>query len=481
MRKGLIYIMLGQSVFMLSGYILHISIGRSLGPELYGIFGILTAFLFMLERLLFGSISKGITKFIVENKKASRTIINHAIKIQSFFSLVIFFVFYILAGQIAMLMGDLSLTEYFQILTFLIMISGFYIIYLAALNGIEAFDKQAIIWVAYSVARILLVVLLIKAGYSLKGIVLGLLFAGILCLLISQYYCKPLMGRGTFDKKGLISYSSKVLAFTFATLLIMNIDLISIKIILKDALATGFYTAALNLARIPTLIAFPLSIVLFPLITKSVSDNDTERAIDYINNTLRYLLLFLVPFAIIINATSHDLIILIYGSVYSAATSGLSILVFGMTFITISIVMNTIILAVCKLSWIILFNFLLVFLDVILNFILINKYGMIGAAIATTIIGLVGSTLSLYYVFRNFSFTIRWTFFINIIVSSVIIYFIARSYPFSGMLLLPSYLVLYAIYFAILFLFKEINSQDIRMLKGAPLVRHAIGKDILVE
>lgn len=478
MVKGTLYILCGQAAFMLSGFILHALLGRSLGPELYGIFGILTSFLFIIERFFLGSISKGIAKFIAEKEESSRSIINYAIKIQFFFSLIIFFIFYAGAQQIAMLIGDSNLTEYFPMLSFLIMTSGFYIIYIAALNGTRAFNKQAAIWIVSSFVRILFVALLILAGYSLKGAIWGLVFAGILSSLITRHYCKHLTGKGIFNKKKLVGYSFKVIAFTFAMLFIMNIDLISVKVILKDGLATGLYTATLNLARIPTLIAFPISAVLFPLIVKSVSDNDGELAVKYVNRTLRYLILFSVPLAFMISATSKELITLVYGDIYSAGNPGLSILIFGLTFITISIVMNTVILAACKLVTVILFNFFLVSIDVILNFILINKFGLVGASIATTITGLIGCIFSMGYVFSYFPFTIKWNSFVNVLLSSIVVYFIALKYSFSGILLFPNYLVLYGIYFVMLLLLREIDSQDIKILKDVPFIRSTIGKNI---
>ena len=476
MTKDILYILFAQGTFILSGYVLHIFVGRSLGPDLYGIFGIITSFYFIFERLLGGSISKGLSKFVAENGQAARSIINFAIKIQIFLSIVILLVFYAGASLIANLMRDLNLTAYLQILSFLIIISGFYILYSAILNGLRAFYKQAIVTVVFAFARILFVVLLVIAGFSIKGAIWGLVLAGIACLWLSWHYCKPLTGKDKFDKKALIGFSFKVLSFTFGIQLIMNIDLIFVKIILKDGLSTGLYTAITNLARIPMLIVLPVSIVIFPYIVKAISDNETGLANNYINRILRYLVLFLVPFSLMVSGTSKEIISLIYGDMYSGAATGLSILIFGLTFIAISIIMNTIILAVCDLTIFLLFNIFLTLLDAALNFLLINNFGLPGAAIATTVSGFIGCIFSIVYVFSYFPFTIKWKSFFNIISSSLIIYLLSIKFSFSGIYLLVTYLILYGIYFSILLVLKEIDSKDFNTLKNITFIKPIISK-----
>jgi O-antigen/teichoic acid export membrane protein len=476
MTKDIIYILIGQAAFILSGYIIHIYIGRSLGPEMYGIFGIITSFFFVFERLFGGAISKGLSRFVAENEKAARSIINYALKIQSFFSLIILLVFYAGAHYIAVLMGDMHLEAYMQILSLLIIIACLYIIYSAVLNGVRAFGKQAVLTMFFAFTRVLFVVLLVAAGFSLKGAVWGLILSGIACLWLSWHYCKPLTGRETFDKKALFNYSIKVLGFTFATQLIMNIDLIFVKAIMKDNLSTGLYTAAVNLARIPMLIVLPVSIVIFPSIVKTVADNDRERAAAQVNRMLRYLVLFLVPFAVMLSATSHELTSLVYGQIYSGAAAAFGILIFGLTFIAVSIIMNTVILAVCDLNKVIFFNIVLVFINIALNVLLINKFGITGAAIATTATGLIGCAFSIIYVFADFPFSVKWKSFINIILSSSVVGIITFNYSFHGVFLLLNYLLLYGIYFAVLFMLKEINSEDFNILRSVNLMRHKVHK-----
>ncbi|MBI5575791.1 MAG: oligosaccharide flippase family protein [Deltaproteobacteria bacterium] len=465
MTKGMIYILSSQGFFFMSGYLLQVYVGRSLGPELYGIFGLITVFHFIFERLIGGSFSKGISKFVAENESASRSIIGFSMRLQYGFSLLTLLVFYGGADLIAAEMGDGHLAEYFRLLSLLIVVSGVYIVYSSALNGARAFREQAILAVAFGAARLFFVAGLVYLGYSLKGAVWGLVLAGVACMVLSIRMCRPLAGKGDFDGRELVSYSVKVTMFTVAMLLIMNIDLVAVKLVLKDNLATGLYNAVLNLARIPTLVTIPVSIVLFPLIVKAVSDGNNELAAEYSNRTLRYLVILLVPFPFLVHSTSRELLTLVYGGAYSGGSAAFGVLIYGLTFIGIAIIMNTIILAVRDLKVFIYFNMIVVAADVTLNYLLIGRFGIAGAAIATTAVGFACCLFSIVYVFRFFEYTVKARSYVNVLLSSAAVYLISAGVPASGALLLIKYLFLYAAYFAILAVLREFGEQDRKMFR----------------
>ena len=41
MGKGILYIMMSRVIWILSGFAIHVGLGRFLGPKLYGVFGII--------------------------------------------------------------------------------------------------------------------------------------------------------------------------------------------------------------------------------------------------------------------------------------------------------------------------------------------------------------------------------------------------------------------------------------------------------
>ena len=128
----------------------------------------------------------------------------------------------------------------------------------------------------------------------------------------------------------IIKFAAPVILFSLAFNLVMSLDLFFVKAILREKAQVGFYTSAVALSKAPYFIFLALSSTLFPSIAKSTSNKGSEELTKrYINQSLRYVLIFLVPCAFIISATSRDLISLVYTGKYLTAAYPLSILIFG--------------------------------------------------------------------------------------------------------------------------------------------------------
>ncbi|MCK4965330.1 MAG: oligosaccharide flippase family protein, partial [Dehalococcoidia bacterium] len=52
MGRGTLYLMVAAGVFLVSGYVIHFWLGRYLGPESYGLFGIVLALMTIADLLL---------------------------------------------------------------------------------------------------------------------------------------------------------------------------------------------------------------------------------------------------------------------------------------------------------------------------------------------------------------------------------------------------------------------------------------------
>ena len=104
--------------------------------------------------------------------------------------------------------------------------------------------------------------------------------------------------------------------------------------------------------------------------------------------------------------------------------------------------------------------------DIALNAVLVPIYGLTGAAFATTLSGIFGIVLSGTYVYRHFHILTNLRSIIRITVVSLVIYLFTRILPVSGMLLIAYYAGLLALYFILLFVFREIKEEDINVAKG---------------
>ena len=180
-----------------------------------------------------------------------------------------------------------------------------------------------------------------------------------------------------------------------------------------------------------------------------------------------YLLLLLILGALLVSATSKNLISLVYTARYvdAAPSLSISILTLGLTFLTLFVILTTIITASGKPKVSMTVALILIPIDIVLNLTLIPIYELRGAALATTITAFIGLVIAASYVFMRFGTLMSPISFVRISGASLIIYFVALSYSFSGVLLVANYMFLFLVYFGLLWVFKEIKKEDIDVIK----------------
>lgn len=471
MGRGTLYLMIANTVFLVSGYAIHFGLGRYLGPEAYGIYGIVLSLMTTINLLLTTGFPQGASKYIAEDNIKLSSIVRHSTRIQVLFSLLIFAIYFGLAGVIANLFNDPNLTLYIRISALVIPFYALYAIYSDGyLNGLREFGKQAKTLTVASVAKVGIVFILVLLGLSIKGAILGYLLAAVVGWLLAWRYLGAVgKSSANFEWSKLVKFGIPATLFAAMLYLIMSIDLFAVKAIGGEDVDTGFYTSATTIAKIPYFIFGGLALALLPSISRSTSVNDPQLTASYINQSMRYMLMLLIPGVLLISATSSDLIALAYSSRYAEAADPLSILIFGLAFLAVFLVLAHIIMGGGKPNVVFGITLLLVAMDVALNITLIPRYELMGAAWATTLTALVGMIVAAIYVFRRFKALVSARSFIKICLASLAIYFIAyfltRHASPSPFFLPLIYGGLFAVYFGLLLLMKEFSKEDVETIK----------------
>lgn len=223
---------------------------------------------------------------------------------------------------------------------------------------------------------------------------------------------------------------------------------------------TGFYTASQNIARIPYFAMGALPVVLFPSISKSLSDKTHQRTANIIRDSLRYTLLLLLPVSFLLSATSKPIIQLLFSEKYVLSAPSLSILIFSFIFITIFALLANILNGAGFPKKSMTISFLGVILSAIFCYLLIPKYGLVGAAIATGISGFVTMMLAGFYVHKEFNALMPWQSLLKILFASSLIYLAARFIVLPTLLLPVVYGTCALLYIGILILLRELTKYD---------------------
>jgi O-antigen/teichoic acid export membrane protein len=466
MAKGTLYLMISQIIFLGSGYIIHFGTARLVSPVEYGRLGVVLAILQILQIFLFKGIPDAVTKYISEGRDPEKTK-KVGLKIQFIFSLIIFIMLIVFAPFISYVLKDSYLTIYILLMSVIIPVRALYTLFVGYLNGLREFAKVSILFGLNSFSRIIFVFIFLFIGLGIVGVIGGYICGSLIALTIGIYYFvsqSKTKGKNITSKE-IIKFASPMIVFSTSYLILMNLDLIFIKALLNDPSYTGYYTAARMLSSVIFGVLLGLSFSLLPSISKSVAEKDILQTKSYINHSLRYMLMAIVPICIILSIYANGIITFFYPTEYGLASTSLSILIFGTVFISIFVILGTVINGAGKPKSSMLIGIMLVFIYIILNYFLIKEYGLIGGAWATFIVGAIGVIVSGIIVYKDFKILLEFISFFKIIVAGLVIAAIGFFVEASGFILICWTLVLFMIYAGILYIIKEFKKEDFKLIR----------------
>ncbi|MGB9928653.1 MAG: flippase [Methanosarcina sp.] len=282
-----------------------------------------------------------------------------------------------------------------SVVRILIFVMPFTILLNVAVSIYRGFDRTNVNVYFYNIVRPLSLLLFASGAVffslSLYGIVFADLFSMIFtCALMSIYFIKKppikpeLKLRFSEPTKQLIRYSFPLLITATLLNLMTWTDTIMLGYF-KSTEAVGIYSAVYPLVSFLSIIIGPMGYLYIPVISKLWGENKTETIGPIYAITTKWCFLLTFPLFIFMFIYPEILLTKIYGAEYASGALVLQILALG--FITNSYCgFNYHTLMACGDS-----DFLMkgsiasAGTNVLLNFILIPHYGMIGAAIASSI------------------------------------------------------------------------------------------------
>ncbi len=466
--SGTIFLMVSEISFILSNYAIHIGLARYLGPEAYGIFGILTSLYLINRSFLNTGLPRAVSKFLSEFPDKASSILKTASRVQWVIALI-FALFYLgFAPFIARILHDESLTWYIMFLGIMVVPLALLSLYTGGfLNGLHLFREQAYIKTVYPILRLVFTIILVVAGWALWGALIGYFLAIIVALLWSKYLVQKIIKRqkALFPWKKIISFALPVTVASLAFTLLRNLNVLFLKALLNDNYVIGLYTAAYILSTATFMIFLSLPLTLTPAISRALAAQDLEKVRRYCRESLRYLLLLLLPITAFIMATAPELLNLFYSSAYESAGKVLILLTISSAFLSIFSIFGSFVTGSGdpkrEMYWLLLLAAALAGL----NLLLIPRYGMVGSAWASLITALAAMLLAGRFVHTKFKFALPWASLLRIFIITSLIFIFAHFWHYSGLALLINFLVLGAVYIILLYLFGELGMKEINLIK----------------
>jgi stage V sporulation protein B len=467
--------MISEVIYNASAYIIHSGMGRILGPADYGRYGIVVTLTTMIVVLIGQGVPTAMAKYLGEIYDTKAGLIpiikKQTAKIQFILIGGVTIIFFFLAPVISLILHDSTLTPLFQLSSLVIpafALASFYFYYY---TGLHEFKIQAWLKTSRSVARLLFILglaLLLKAkGYALQGAIVGYILAPL-----SIYFeataldkFKKVKAEGFFDWRKLLQYAWPMTLFLIAYEFLITIDLYLVKGILKNDYLTGIYNGAITVGRIPYFLFYALTIILLPAVSKSTSSENHADTKKLVSETMRLLVMFLIPISILMSVFSRPIIKIFYSNRFIDAAAPMSILMSGVAFLTVFYVLAFALNGAGKVKAPMFISFFGLLANIVLSYFFIQKYALLGAATATSITSFLIMIMVLIYTYRYFGYLFKFSSFLKILIASVIMYFASTFFSRGEFIFILWSAILFAFYIFLLYIFGEFGPRELASVR----------------
>jgi len=475
--KSVFWLTVSEIIFNISGYVIHSAVGRILGPEDYGRYGLVitltTIVIILIGKGVPTAMSKYISEIYTSHPQLVHSIKKQAITLQLLIMGIITLLFFLCAPLIAQALGDPTLTPLFQLSSLIIPTFAAASFYFSFFTGLHKFNVQAILKTIRGIARLILIIAL-AYFFSIEGTIIGYILAPLVVFLTAigidmLYYrhapWKQTIPTETFAWKKLASFAGPIIFFMLFYELFISIDLFLVKRLLQNDFLTGIYNGAITIGRIPYFLFYALTIVMFPTISHSTANNNDTRTKAVIYQTLRWQLILLIPTAALMIVFAPSLVSLFYGESYMQATGPLTLLTIGAIFLTVFYVFSFALNGAGKIKTMMSLGALGLLLNTTLNIFFIPQFGIMGAAFSSLIATLFITLIILYFVQKNFSVPFPFFTLLKTLVASSILLYAGTLFPQHMILFMIWGALLFGFYFFLLYLMKELRKEDLSLLK----------------
>ena len=337
----------------------------------------------------------------------SQFILKKGLKILLFTAILPSLFYYLLSTEIATLIfSNEKLTVYIKIIALTLPFSIFHEFILSFFIATKNFVKFNIFM--FIVPNLFFLILLLSFSISKENQFYTILFYSIsigFTVMISLFFALKKHQKVPFEalsSKQMIQFSSPMMWSSLMLFLLNWTDVFMLGVMVSDA-QLGIYNLAYKLASLGMLVIISMNVVLAPKIAELYKLNNITELRKTIKNATRLVILLTLP-VIVVMLVFSDCILGIFGDSFIQGKMAFII-------ITVGVFCNVItgnvdqILNMTNNQKVLRNNTIFSFvLNVILNYFLIPKYGIVGAAIASLFTNVIFNVICLFFIKKRLGF-----------------------------------------------------------------------------
>ncbi|MCZ2845869.1 MAG: flippase, partial [Candidatus Bathyarchaeota archaeon] len=400
--KGAGIVFIGTTIGSGLRYIFQIIIARNLGAELFGAFFLGFAVFKVTGMIAELGLPNGIVRYVAifhgaRDERRVKGIIASVVTAAIFSGIVVASLVILLSKTIAFnLLHKMELTNVLRFFALAIPFTTLTTMLVFSTQGFKIMKYRVFVREIFEPSlRLIMVIILFIFGWKLYGVIFAYLIPGIFGTLLAFYYLKkifPQITRGEvlpiYETKKLLDFSWPLLLVQFFGLTILWTDTLMLGFF-KTFKDVGIYSAAQRTALLGSIIMISFNSIFAPVISDLYNRRELNKLNNLFKTVAKWIFTFSFPIFLLMIFFAKS-ILNIFGSEFIPGATCLIILSIGWLIhsSTGSVGQMITMTGRPKLN---LMNVTGVLIsNIILNLLLIPKYGILGAAIATAIsLGLI--------------------------------------------------------------------------------------------
>jgi O-antigen/teichoic acid export membrane protein len=410
----------GRIIAVISGAVLTVTLARLLNPDGYGLLYLALSIFGTIKLLSKLGIAKSAARYITKYKETDPGQIPHILAFSLLLNvttIVIACAFLLLGHEfLAILVGEPELAPLLALGIFFVAFATLATFVRHILQGFEDIESSAILYASDSVTRLIFAVGLVALGYGAIGGLIGYILAHAVVSIIglayiyTQYY-REISPTDVEDgiRRRITEYAFPLTASSTANVLDKRVDTILVGFFI-GATGVGYYTIGKQVLRFIEAPISALGFTLSPSFEAQKAKGNTKAAAKLYEESLIYSLLLYLPAAAGLALIAGPMVELVFGAEYLGAVIVLQVLsIYAVLDSMVKLTGNGLDFLGRARDRAIVKGITSV-LNVGLNIILIPWFGVVGAAIATVVTYSIYTFVSVYIMYLEIPFNLKFVF-----------------------------------------------------------------------
>jgi O-antigen/teichoic acid export membrane protein len=394
--SGILSVLGGKIGGLLIGVITTPLLVRILGSSNYGDYAFLLSIFAIITTFTHAGISAGIRKYIVEERDQDRWK-KHVFAFYARLAIALAclggggLILFAVIGPVEELFGA-GFSQYFVLLAGMVVTNQLFYVSRYTLMGLHFEQYSESISVLRTFLFAIFSLSLAYIGFDVAGVLIGTAVSFLVCALGATWILRTHIDVTAvfkslptdFPAGNLFNYNVYNTIFVLLTISLYNTDLLLLQPI-AGSQTTGLYKAALVIAEFVWLIPTTVQIIFIQSSSEMWSREANEEITSMASKATRYTMAFTILLLLGIAALANPFMALYFGSEFNDAVTPLLLLLPGVLGFAVARPIYAIGQGKGELRILIIATGIAAAINLVLNLLLIPRYGMSGAAVATSV------------------------------------------------------------------------------------------------